>query len=306
MSRSAASGAAARAGRPARSTPTEWGPRDSSDRPRRGVICWATPSTTRGSWPRAVPDLAAERARVLARSLLPALALLLAATAGGDACADRGHPSAERSTPETERRRMVEEQLAARGIRDRRVLEAMGKVPRERFVPEQWRSLAYLDEPLPIGRGQTISQPYVVAFMAQALALRGGERVLEVGSGSGYAAAVLAHLAGAVYGIELEPELHARSVETLAELGYGNVHLRRGDGFLGWPERAPFRAIVVSCAMEEIPAPLWEQLVQGGRIVYPKGPEGEVQLLVVVTKTARGPREEHLAPVRFVPMRRGG
>lgn len=243
---------------------------------------------------------------MLARSLLPALALLLAAAAGDDACADRGRPSAERSTPENERRRMVEEQLAARGIRDRRVLEAMGKVPRERFVPVEWRSLAYLDEPLPIGRGQTISQPYVVAFMAQALSLRGGERVLEVGSGSGYAAAVLAHLAAEVYGIELEPELHARSVETVAELGYGNVHLRRGDGFRGWPERAPFQAIVVSCAMEEIPAPLWEQLVQGGRIVYPKGPEGEVQMLVVVTKTSRGPREEHLAPVRFVPMRRGG
>jgi protein-L-isoaspartate(D-aspartate) O-methyltransferase len=114
----------------------------------------------------------------------------------------------------------------------------------------------------------------------------------------------LARLATEVYGIELEPELHARSVATLAELGIANVHLRRGDGFLGWPERAPFDAIVLSCAIEELPAPLWEQLAAGGRVVYPKGPAGAVQSLVVVTKTPAGPREEHLAPVQFVPLRR--
>ena len=180
----------------------------------------------------------------------------------------------------------------------------MAAVPRERFVPPEWRADAYLDTPLPIGRGQTISQPYVVAFMAQALGLRGGERVLEVGSGSGYAAAVLSRVAAEVYGIQLEPELHARSVATIAELGYANVHLRRGDGFLGWPELAPFDAIVLSCAIEELPAPLWKQLADGGRVVYPKGPAGAVQSLVVVTKTPGGPREEQLAPVQFVPLRR--
>jgi len=241
--------------------------------------------------------------RMLARALIPLLALLLVAAAPERACAGSTR-SAPTSSGEEERERMVAEQLVARGIRDRRVLAAMAAVPRERFVPPAWRAEAYLDTPLPIGRGQTISQPYVVAFMAQALGLRGGERVLEVGSGSGYAAAVLSRVAAEVYGIELEPELHARSVATIAELGYANVHLRRGDGFLGWPELAPFDAIVLSCAIEELPAPLWKQLADGGRVVYPKGPAGAVQSLVVVTKTPSGPREEHLAPVQFVPMRR--
>jgi protein-L-isoaspartate(D-aspartate) O-methyltransferase len=246
-------------------------------------------------------DLATER--TLARTLGLLLTLSLV-SAPERACAG---PSDHGSTasPESERKRMVTEQLAARGIRDGRVLAAMAAVPRERFVPPTWRANAYDDAPLPIGRGQTISQPYVVAFMAQALALRGGERVLEVGSGSGYAAAVLARVAAEVYGIEIEPELHERSVATLKELGYSNVHLRRGDGFLGWPELAPFDAIVLSCAIEELPAPLWAQLAMGGRVVYPKGSAGAVQSLVVVTKTPGGPREEHLAPVQFVPLRRG-
>ena len=243
-------------------------------------------------------------ARMLARSPLSLLALLLAAAAPERACANTPRSDLASTSPQAERERMVAEQLAARGIHDRRVLDAMAAVPRERFVPPAWRADAYQDAPLPIGRGQTISQPYVVAFMAQALALRGGERVLEVGSGSGYAAAVLSHLAAEVYGIELEPELHARSVATLAELGYANVELRRGDGFQGWPELAPFDAIVLSCAIEELPAPLWTQLASGGRVVYPKGRAGAVQALVVVTKTSRGPREERLAPVQFVPLRR--
>jgi protein-L-isoaspartate(D-aspartate) O-methyltransferase len=171
-------------------------------------------------------------------------------------------------------------------------------------VSEKLRASAYEDGALPIGHGQTISQPFVVAYMAQALELRGGERVLEVGSGSGYAAAVLSLLAASVYGIELEPELHSRSVATLARLGYRNVELRQGDGFLGWPEVAPFDAILVSCAADEIPPPLWEQLREGGRVVYPQGPAGSNQELVVVTKTARGPVVRRLEPVRFVPMRR--
>jgi protein-L-isoaspartate(D-aspartate) O-methyltransferase len=141
--------------------------------------------------------------------------------------------------------------------------------------------------------------------MAQALRLRGNERVLEVGSGSGYAAAVLSKLAEDVYGIELERELYERSAEIIRELGYGNVHLRAGDGFAGWPDKAPFDAIVLSAAAEEIPAPLWEQLAEGGRLVYPKGSADDVQELVRVTKVRGAPREERLAPVRFVPMRRG-
>ena len=199
---------------------------------------------------------------------------------------------------------MVREQIAARGVRDQRVLHAMRTVPRHRFVPAAFQPRAYSDAPLPIGRGQTISQPYIVAFMAEALALRGGERVLEVGSGSGYAAAVLSLLASEVYGIELEQELYDRSVGTLRELGHANVHLRRGDGFRGWPEKAPFDAILLSCAAETIPPPLWEQLAEGGRLLYPEGPEDGFQELVRVTKTGGRPRAERLAPVRFVPMRR--
>ncbi len=205
---------------------------------------------------------------------------------------------------EAERQAMVREQLEERGIRDGRVLDAMRTVPRHRFVAEDLRPHAYSDRPLPIGRGQTISQPWVVAFMAEALQLRGKERVLEVGSGSGYAAAVLSLLGSEVYGIELEKELNDRAVVTIRELGYSNVHLRWGDGFRGWPEKAPFEAIVLSCAVEAIPAPLWEQLAEGGRLLYPAGAAGAIQELVLVTKTREGRREQRLAPVRFVPMRR--
>lgn len=208
------------------------------------------------------------------------------------------------SSDEAERQEMVRDQIEARSIRDPRVLDAMRTVPRHRFVSEPFRAHAYLDTPLPIGRGQTISQPYIVAFMAEALQLRGTERVLEVGSGSGYAAAVLSLLAAEVYGIEIEKELYDRSVVTIGELRYPNVHLRWGDGFRGWPERAPFDAVVLSCATEAIPGPLWQQLSEGGRLLYPRGSPGEVQELVLVTKTREGAREARLAPVRFVPMRR--
>ncbi|HVI74079.1 MAG TPA: protein-L-isoaspartate(D-aspartate) O-methyltransferase [Anaeromyxobacteraceae bacterium] len=201
------------------------------------------------------------------------------------------------------RNEMVEQQIAARGIRDQRVLEAMRTVPRHEFVPEQLKASAYEDGPLPIGRGQTISQPYVVAAMVQTLALRGGERVLEVGSGSGYAAAVLSLLASEVYGIELEPELHARSLATIKRLGYRNIQLRQGDGFVGWPEVAPFDAILISCAAGEIPPPLWEQLREGGRLVYPRGARWR-QELVAVTKTAGGSVSRTLEEVQFVPLRR--
>jgi protein-L-isoaspartate(D-aspartate) O-methyltransferase len=197
---------------------------------------------------------------------------------------------------------MVREQL--QDIGDRRVLDAMRTVPRHRFVPEALQPYAYADTPLPIGRGQTISQPYIVAFMAEALQLRRDDRVLEVGSGSGYAAAVISLLAAEVYGIELEQELYDRSVVTIGEVGYPNVHLRSGDGFRGWPEKAPFDAILLSCAAEAVPEPLWDQLAEGGRLLYPRGTSNAVQELVLVTKTAKGPSEKRLAPVRFVPMRR--
>jgi protein-L-isoaspartate(D-aspartate) O-methyltransferase len=223
---------------------------------------------------------------------LPALATLAFLLAAGGGREER------------DRQSMVKEQIEARGIRNPRVLDAMRTVPRHRFVSEALRDEAYSDRPLPIGRGQTISQPFVVAFMAEALELQAGERVLEVGSGSGYAAAVLSRLAAEVYGIELERELYEKSVAVVAGLGYRNVHLRHGDGFHGWPEKAPFDAILLSCAAPEIPRPLWDQLRVGGRFLYPKGTEDGPQGLVLVTKTLKGPREQRLEPVRFVPMRR--
>jgi protein-L-isoaspartate(D-aspartate) O-methyltransferase len=208
------------------------------------------------------------------------------------------------TSEEEARRVMIERQLVRRGIRDPRVLEAMRRVPRHEFVPDDLRAIAYEDGPLPIGGGQTISQPFIVAYMAEVLGLRGNERVLEVGSGSGYAAAVLSLLAADVYGIELEGELHARSVATLERLGYQNVHLRHGDGFKGWKEAAPFDAILMSCAAEAIPGPLWDQLREGGRFLYPEGPPGGPQELVLVTRTGGKPVVRRLEAVRFVPMRR--
>ena len=243
---------------------------------------------------------------ILRRSVLASLALLLVGEGGpGSGVPVGGGPgSARDGSQERAREVMVREQLVPRGIRDRRVIEAMRRVPREHFVPEALRVHAYSDRPLPIGRGQTISQPYIVAYMAEVLQLDGHERVLEVGSGSGYAAAVLSLLAAEVYGIELEEELYRRSVATIEAIGYPNVHLRAGDGFHGWPEKAPFDAILMSCAAEEIPPPLWEQLQEGGLFLYPRGPAGTEQDLVLVTKTAAGPRERFLHPVYFVPMRR--
>ncbi len=198
------------------------------------------------------------------------------------------------------RRRMVEEQLAARGIEDARVLAAMGKVPRHALVPADVRAQAYADSPLPIGGGQTISQPYIVAYMTEQLALKGGARVLEVGTGSGYQAAILGELAAEVYTIEIVPALARRAAADLARLGYRNVVVREGDGYRGWPEKAPFDAIVVTAAPPEVPAPLIEQLKPGGRLVLPVG--DDYQELLRVTKDAQGVRRQRLLPVRFVPM----
>ncbi len=200
------------------------------------------------------------------------------------------------------RARMVREQLVARGIRDPRVLEVMGRVPRHELVPEELRDEAYHDGPLPIGAGQTISQPFVVAAMSEAAALAGDERVLEVGTGSAYQTAVLAALAREVYTIEREPELAARAERDLARQGCTNVHARAGDGRCGWPEAAPFDAIVVTAAPDRVPPVLLDQLAPGGRLVIPLGDPHD-QELWVYTKTGRGIERRSLFPVRFVPLR---
>ncbi|MGJ4804006.1 protein-L-isoaspartate(D-aspartate) O-methyltransferase [Luteimonas sp. SDU82] len=198
---------------------------------------------------------------------------------------------------------MVERQLVGRGIDDARVLEAMRKVPRHRFVPAESAAEAYRDEPLPIGHDQTISQPYIVALMTQLARPRPGDRVLEIGTGSGYQAAVLAELAGEVYSIEILTPLATRAALLLRRLGYSNIAVRSGDGYAGWPERAPFDAIVVTAAPDHVPAPLLEQLGPGGRLVIPVGPVHAVQELRVIEKRADGSLDERVVtPVRFVPL----
>lgn len=201
------------------------------------------------------------------------------------------------------RRRMVDQQLRARDIRDERVLAALAAVPRHRFVPEELLDLAHADHPLPIGGGQTISQPYIVAFMVQALHLSEGARVLEVGSGCGYALAVLARLAARVFGIERDPDLQVRGRQNLDALGLQAVETRCGDGRWGWPEAAPFEGILVSCAPERVPKALLDQLAPGGRMLIPVGPSGGPQDLLRFTREPEGFREENLLPVSFVPMR---
>lgn len=197
---------------------------------------------------------------------------------------------------------MVNRQIRARGIRDSKVLEAMAKVPRHEFVPEAYRDMAYSDTPLPIGEGQTISQPYIVALMTEALELNLGDRVLEVGTGSGYHAAVLSEIAKEVYAIEIIESLGRTAEERLKRLGYKNVKVRIGDGYLGWQEYAPFDAIIVTCAPEHIPQPLVEQLAEGGRMVIPVGEEDHIQTLFLLKKEEGEIRQKALIPVRFVPM----
>jgi protein-L-isoaspartate(D-aspartate) O-methyltransferase len=200
---------------------------------------------------------------------------------------------------------MVEQQLKSRDIVNEHVLAAMAKVPRHEFVPPAVRELAYRDQPLEIGYGQTISQPYMVALMTQLIDPRPDQRVLEVGTGSGYQAAVLAEIVKEVYTIELVPDLAKRATQRLKDLGYDNVHVWAGDGYQGWPEAAPFDAIVVSCAPEHVPEPLLEQLKPGGKMVIPVGPSTATQTLQVITKTADGGQKmRKVTPVRFVPLRR--
>jgi len=197
--------------------------------------------------------------------------------------------------------RMVERQLRRRGIEDERVLAAMARVPRELFVPDELREEAYADAALPIGDGQTISQPFMVAVICEQLALRGHERVLDVGTGSGYQAAVLAELAEEVHTIERLPDLAERARASLAAAGYDGVHLHVGDGTRGLPAHAPFAAIAVAAATRELPDALYEQLEPRGRIVLPLG-GGESQWLEVVVRTPEGPATLRSVPCRFVPL----
>ncbi len=205
------------------------------------------------------------------------------------------------------RARMVEQQIERRGVRSPQVLAAMHRVPRHEFVPSSLRHEAYHDYPLPIGFGQTISQPYIVAAMTEALALRPSDKVLEIGTGSGYQAAVLAELVSNVYSIEIIPELAQRAAADLFRLGYTNVHVRTGDGYAGWPEHAPFDAIIVTCAPENIPPPLVQQLADGGRMVIPVGGRWG-QSLVRMTKRAGALAAYHaalaIAPDSWYPRRR--
>jgi protein-L-isoaspartate(D-aspartate) O-methyltransferase len=203
----------------------------------------------------------------------------------------------------TERLRLVARDLEAHGIHDPLVLDAMRKVERERFVAPSMAADAYANRPLPIGHGQTISQPFIVAYMAQALQLHGGEKVLEIGTGSGYAAAVLAEIAAAVYSIERIRELAETATQNLANAGYANVHVRHADGTQGWPEAAPFDAILVSAGGPDVPATLVQQLKPGGRLVIPVGRNPASQHLVRVTTTETGEvKREELLGVRFVPL----
>ena len=204
--------------------------------------------------------------------------------------------------PEEARRRMVEQQIVARGVSDPRVLDAMRAVARHRFVDASLAAQAYSDQPLPIGNGQTISQPYIVAYMTELLKLPPGARVLEVGTGCGYQTAVLAEIAREVWSIEIVQALANRATQTLAELGYRNAHVRHGDGYGGWPEHAPFDGILVAAAPDHVPPALVAQLKVGGRLVIPVGRLD--QEMRVITRTVDGSREERLIPVRFVPLTR--
>jgi protein-L-isoaspartate(D-aspartate) O-methyltransferase len=245
---------------------------------------------------------------IMARTLLLCAMLAALATGCGSGSGGLGAVSCglgswapqgagERSA---ERRRMVDEQLRARGIRDPRVLDAMLRVPRHQFVPESQRAGAYGDHPLPIGHDQTISQPYIVGFMTQALEIQPGDRVLEIGTGSGYQAAVLGELAKEVYTIEIVAPLADRARQTLAALGYRNIQVRTGNGYLGWPEQAPFDRIMVTAAPDQVPPALVEQLQIGGLMAIPVGTL--LQELRILRRTPSGTETLQTLPVRFVPM----
>ncbi|WP_010663601.1 protein-L-isoaspartate(D-aspartate) O-methyltransferase [Marinilabilia salmonicolor] len=197
---------------------------------------------------------------------------------------------------------MVRNQIIARGIKSKTVTDAMRKVPRHMFVPYNTRTFAYNDQPLPIGHNQTISQPYIVAYMTEALDAKAGDKVLEIGTGSGYQAAILAEMGIEVYTIEIIPELAETAKRNLKRTGYNNVNTRLGDGYAGWPDEAPFDAIIITAAPETIPQALVEQLKTGGTMILPVGPRESTQSLKKVVKRSKGIRQTTLLPVRFVPM----
>ena len=234
--------------------------------------------------------------RGLWRRSLVALGLI----AGASACDGQAPAAQGEDRWAVARTRMVDTQLRARGIVHEQVLDAMRRVPRHRFVPDEQRPYAYDDTPLPIGQGQTISQPFIVAYMTAALEPTKADRVLEIGTGSGYQAAVLAEIVGEVSTIEIVPELARRARAGLEELGYKNIHTREGDGYRGWPEAAPFTKIIVTAAPPEIPQVLVDQLAVGGIMVVPVG-RGD-QMLTIVRKNADGVAMRETLPVRFVPM----
>lgn len=235
-------------------------------------------------------------------STRPLLLLSVLLLLTGGACSAQNDTTA---AFEQARHRMVQTQIKARGITNEAVLQALRTVPRHKFVPGQSPELTYTDRPLPIPQGQTISQPFIVAYMTQAVQPDSTDRVLEVGTGSGYQAAVLSTIVDSVYTIEIVPELARTARTRLNRLGYDNVVVRLGDGYKGWPAHAPFDAIVVTAAPEQIPPPLVDQLAPGGRMIVPVGPQGATQQLTLVTKQADGTTEtRRLMPVRFVPVQR--
>ena len=229
--------------------------------------------------------------------------MVFSALVGADGVAAAG-----RDEWAAQREKMVTEQIAARDVNDPAVLRAMRAVPRHLFVPEALRAEAYGDFPLPIGHSQTISQPYIVAYMTQLLRLKAGAKTLEVGTGSGYQAAVLAEVTRTnVYSIEIVEPLAKTAAERLKHLGYGRVVVKHGDGYLGWPEHAPFEAIIVTAGAPHVPPPLIEQLKRGGRMVIPVGDAWAVQSLVIVEKLPDGTvKKRDDLPVRFVPLTRKG
>ncbi len=240
-----------------------------------------------------------------------ALALVICSlSAGHGGCPTKGPivteneqqraPAPEAADLSVLRERMVRDQLQARDVKDPRVLAAMLKVPRHEFVPSSLIGAAYEDSALPLMLGQTISQPYIVGYMTQALALKGSERVLEIGTGSGYQAAILAEMVPEVFTIEILPELTARATAILARLGYKNIQFKTGDGYAGWPEFAPFDAIIVTAAPDHVPQPLIDQLKPGGRMIIPVG--RYEQDLLLVEKGLSGVTRRSTIPVRFVPM----
>jgi protein-L-isoaspartate(D-aspartate) O-methyltransferase len=223
---------------------------------------------------------------------------LIVASLAGVSC-DRPHASVADFA--TKRERMMKEQLVMRGINGERVLAVMKKVPREQFVPEHLRAASYTDQPLPIGYNQTISQPYIVAFMTEQLRPEPQDRVLEIGTGSGYQAAILAELVAEVYSIEIIEPLAKTAESTLQRLGYKNVQVKVADGYKGWPEHAPFDVIIVTCAPDHVPQPLIDQLKEGGRMIIPLGPFGDQDLYLLEKKNGQLERRA-VSPVRFVPM----